>query len=113
MKRAHWPVIFAAAIVIGWAHSRTDEVPVVLGLVLLLSAILGLIFPARPWLTGIVLGLPTFLEETLVHFHAVHAPYPASETLPWPALLGLVPALGGALFGSAIRHLARHEKHAS
>lgn len=113
MKHAQWPSVFAAAIFIGWAHSRTDEVPVVLGFVLLLSAILGLIFPSRPWLTGIITGIPPFFVETLVHFGVIHAPYPASEALPWAALLGLVPGLGGALFGSAIRHLNRQQNHAS
>ena len=112
MKRAHWPCVFAAAIVIGWAHSHTDEVPVVLGLVLLLSAILGLVFPSRPWLTAIILGIPPFIVETLVHFGVIHAPYPASEALPWAALLGLIPASGGALFGSAIRHLNRQQNQA-
>ena len=112
MKRAQWPCVFAAAIIIGWTHSRTDEVPVVLGLVLLLSAILGLVFPSRPWLTGLIIGLPPFFVELLVHFHVIHAPWPASEGLPWPALLGLVPGLGGSLFGSAIRHLNRQQNHA-
>ncbi|HXE64245.1 MAG TPA: hypothetical protein VN519_11940 [Bryobacteraceae bacterium] len=113
MRRAHWPAVFAAAIFIGWAHSHTDEIPVVLGFVLLLSAILGLAFPSRPWLTGLIVGLPPFLVETLVHFGVIHAPYPASKGIPWAALLGLVPGIGGALFGSAIRHLNRQQNRAS
>ncbi len=113
MKHAHWLLVLAAALFIGWAHSHTDEIPVVLGFVLLLSAILGLAFPSRPWLTGFLIGIPPFIVETLVHFHIIHAPYPASEAIPWAALLGLVPGLGGAIFGSAIRHLGRQQNHAS
>lgn len=113
MKRAHWPCVFATAIFIGWEHAHTDEIPVVLGSVLLLSAILGLIFPSRPWLTGFITGLPPFFIELLAHFGVIHTPYAASAGIPWPALLGLVPGLGGALFGSAIRHLNRQQNHAS
>ena len=112
MKRAHWYCVFAAALFIGRMHAHTDEVPVVLGSVLLLSAILGLIFPSRPWLTAVILGIPPFIVETLVHFGVIHAPYPASQGLPWPALLGLVPAFGGTCFGSAIRHLNRQQNQA-
>ena len=39
MKRAHWPCVFAAAFFIGWTHAHTDEVPVVLGFVLLLARV--------------------------------------------------------------------------
>jgi hypothetical protein len=112
VHRVHWPAVFAAAIIIGWMHSHTDEVPVILGLVLLLSAILGLVFPSRPWLTAIILGLPPFFVEILVHLGLIHAPYPAAKSIPWAALLALVPAFGGTLFGSAIRHLNRQQNHA-
>jgi hypothetical protein len=113
MKRAQWPCVIAAAIFIGVLHSHTDEIPVVLGFVLLLSAILGLIFPSRPWLTGLIVGLPPFFIETLAHFGLVHVRYLAPKGSPWPALLGLVPALGGALLASAVRHLNRQQNHAS
>lgn len=104
--------MLAASAFIFWAHANTDEIPVVLGFVLILSAILGLIFPAKPWLTGFLLGIPPFLVELLAHFGAIATPYKPSTGIPWPALLGLIPAFGGALFGSAIRHLNREEKHA-
>jgi hypothetical protein len=105
MERLHWPIILLAAILIGWTHAHTDEIPVVLGLVLLLSTILGLIFPQKPLLAGFLLGIPVFFVEFLVHLHIVHAPYPPASGIPWAALLGLVPALGGTGFGSAVRHL--------
>ena len=106
MKQAtQWTCVSAGAIFIGWSHCHTDEIPVVLGIVLILSAILGGIFPRRPWLTGVLLGAPMFIVETMVHLSLIHAPYAPSTGLPWPALLGFVPAMGGAFFGSAIRHL--------
>ncbi|HVW09370.1 MAG TPA: hypothetical protein VHC90_12350 [Bryobacteraceae bacterium] len=113
MKYAHWSLVLAAAVFIGWAHSHTDEVPVVLGFVLLLSAVMGFAFPSRPWLTGFLIGIPPFIVETLAHFDLLHVPYAVSKGLPWAALLGLVPGLGGALFGSAMRHLGRQQNHAS
>jgi hypothetical protein len=102
-----WVSVLACAAFIGWSHAHTDEIPVVLGFILILSAVLGGIFPRRPWLTGFLMGAPVFLVETLVHFSVIRAPYPPSVGLPWPALLGFVPAMGGAFFGSAVRHLNR------
>jgi len=108
MKAAtQWICVLTGACFVGWTHDHTDEIPVVLGIVLILSAILGLVFPAKPWLTGFLLGAPVFLVETLVHFGVIGAPYHPSAGLPWPALLGFVPSMGGALFGSAVRHLSK------
>lgn len=112
MSRAQWVCVLAASAFIGWAHDHTDEIPVVLGFVLILSALLGLIFPRKPWLTGLLTGAPVFLVETLVHFHVIGAPYPPSSGLPWPALVAFVPSLGGAFFGSAMRHLNKEVNHA-
>jgi hypothetical protein len=113
MKNAlQWTCVLAGAAFIGWCHAHTDEVPVVLGIILILSTFLSLVFPRWPWLTGFLLGAPVFLVETLVHFSVIHAPYPPSSGLPWAALLGFVPAMGGAFFGSAIRHLNSQRKHA-
>ena len=100
-----WSCVLAASLFIGWTHDHTDEIPVVLGFVLLLSAILGLAFPRRPWLTGLLTGIPVFVVETMVHFKWIGAPYGASAGIPWVALVALIPAMGGAFFGSAMRHL--------
>ncbi len=108
MKKAtQWICVLACAAFIGWTHAHTDEIPVVMGFILILSAALGLVFPKRPWLAGFLVGIPVFLVETLVHFSLVHAPYPASAEIPWVALVGLIPALGGMFFGSAVRHLKK------
>jgi hypothetical protein len=107
-----WICVLAAAAFVGWSHAHTDEIPVVLGFVLILSAILGGVFPRWPWMTGFLMGTPVFLVETLVHFSVIRAPYPPSAGLPWPALLGFIPAMGGAFFGSAVRHLSKETKPA-
>jgi len=107
-----WICVLGGAVFVGWCDAHTDEIPVVLGFVLLLSAILGGVFPARPWLTGFLMGAPMFLVETLAHFSVIHVPYTPSAGLPWAALLGFIPAMGGAFFGSAVRHLKRHSSHA-
>jgi hypothetical protein len=103
-----WICVLGSAVFVGWSDAHTDEIPVVLGFVLLLSAILGGAFPRRPWLTGFLMGAPMFLVETLAHFLVIRVPYTPSAGLPWPALLGFIPAMGGAFFGSAVRHLNRH-----
>lgn len=112
MKLAYWISVMAAAGFIGWSHDHTDEIPVVLGFVLILSTVVCLVFPKRPWLSGFLLGAPVFLVETLVHFGLIGAPYPASPGLPWPALTAFVPSMGGAFFGSAVRHLSRESNPA-
>ena len=108
-----WLCVLVGAGFIRWAHAHTDEIPVVLGFILILSALLGGVFPGRPWLTGLLLGAQPFIVETLVHFHVVHAPYPPSVGLPWAALFAFVPAMGGAFFGSAVRHLSQQTNRAS
>src|SRR5271170_7243173 len=105
-----WLFVLAAAVLIGWTHVHTDEIPLVLGLVLLLSTLLGAVFPRRPWLTGFLTGAPVFLVETLVHFSVIRAPYPPSAGLPWAALTAFVPAMGGAFLGSVIQNL-NHQAH--
>src|SRR5579862_10071269 len=102
---AQWPFVLAGAFLIGWTHAHTDEIPVVLGFVLILSTLLGAVFPRWPWLTGFLTGAPVFLVETLVHFSMIRAPYPPSAGLPWPALTAFVPAMGGAFLGSVVRNL--------
>jgi hypothetical protein len=104
--------VLAGAGLIGWTDAHTDEIPVVLGFSLILSAILAVVFPRRAWLTGLLMGAPPFVVETLAHFGAIHVPYRPSAGIPWAALLGFVPAMGGALFGSAVRHLDQKDNHA-
>jgi hypothetical protein len=105
MKVAYWVCVLVVAGFIGWTHDHTDEIPVVLGFVLILNTILGVMFPRRALVTGLLTGVPPFIVETLVHFAVIRAPYPAGAGLPWAALLGLIPALGGAFFGAAVRQL--------
>ena len=100
-----WLFVLVGAVLIGWLHAHTDEIPLVLGFVLVLSALLGAVFPRRPWLTGFLTGSPVFLVETLVHFAVIRAPYPPSAGLPWAALTAFVPAMGGAFLGSVVRNL--------
>jgi hypothetical protein len=105
MNVVYWVCVLAVAGFVGWTHDHTDEIPVVLGFVLILSTVLGVMFPRRALITGLLTGAPVFIVETLVHYSLIRAPYPPSVGLPWPALLGLVPALGGAFFGAAVRGL--------
>src|SRR6185312_1270800 len=65
MKAMQWICVVAGAGFIGWTHAHTDEVPVVLGFILILSAILGGVFPRKPWLTGLIVGIAPFVVEAL------------------------------------------------
>lgn len=110
MKRvAQWICVLAGAGFVGWSHAHTDEIPVVLGFVLIISAILSGIFPRWPWMTGFLMGAPPFVVETLAHFYLIRVPYGRSAGLPWAALVAFIPAMGGAFFGSAVRHLNKQD----
>jgi hypothetical protein len=106
MKAFYWPCLALAVGFLVWADTHTDEVPVVLGFVLIAGAVLGAAFPDRFVLSAAVTGGALFLAETLVHFSTLPAPYPPGANLPWPALFGYVPALIGVAVGVAMRRRA-------
>ena len=106
MSKLYWPCLIAAAFFIGWCDTHTDEIPIVLGFVLIICGALGLLWPQYFLLTGIVVGLSVFAAETLVNFGVLRAPYPSKPGLPWPALLALIPAMVGAAAGAGIRRMA-------
>jgi hypothetical protein len=106
MRILYWPCLALAAGFLIWAHTHTDEVPVVLGFVLLVSAFVAVVFPQMLLVTGLVTGASPFIAETLVHFSVLRAPYPASEGMPWAALFGYVPAIFGVGIAAAVRRMA-------
>ena len=86
-----------------YLHTHTDEIPVVLGSVLILSAVVTGIAP-RNWLpNAILLGSALPLAEILVQSHALAAPWPVGPGFPWSALTGYVPAVIGVAVGVAMR----------
>lgn len=105
MKVLYWPCLLAAAAFLIWAHTHTDELPIVLGFVLISSALLAAAFPDKFVLTAAVTGVSLFVAETLVHYSALSAPYPASKALPWVALFGYVPAVLGTAFGVGVHRI--------
>jgi hypothetical protein len=106
MKVLYWPCLTLAAGFLVWAHTHTDELPIVLSFVLIASALLAALFPDKYLVTGLVAGASLFVAETLVHFSILRAPYPASAGLPWVALFGYVPAILGAGIGVGVRRMA-------
>lgn len=107
MRLAYWFCLAAAAFFLIWAHTHTDELPIVLGLVLIASLMLCGCFPQRAILSGAVLGAMLFVAETLVHFSFLSAPYPASAGIPWVALFGYVPAFIGGVAGVGAHRFLR------
>ncbi len=87
----------------GFAHCHTDELPIVLGLVLIMGGVLGALAPRMFPLSWPAAGAPVFVVETLVHFHVLSAPYPASAGIPFVALFALVPAAIGVAVGAGLR----------
>ncbi len=105
MSKLYLPCLIAAALFIAWCDIHTDEIPVVLGFVLIVCGALGLLWPQYFLISGLVVGLSMFVTETLVNFGALRAPYPAKSGFPWPALLALVPAMIGAVAGAGVRRM--------
>ena len=103
MKYLYPLSLLVAAVFLIWVHTHTDELPIVLGLVLLSAGGVAAAFPKRFLTTLLVLGATLFIAETLVHFGLLQAPYAASTGLPWVALVAYVPAAIGAGLGRLIR----------
>jgi uncharacterized membrane-anchored protein YitT (DUF2179 family) len=106
MKSLYWLGLMLATGFLIWAHTHTDELPIVLGFVLIVSALVAAVFPDMVVYTGIITGASLFVAEMLVHFSVLSAPYPASTGLPWVALFGYVPAILGVGIGVGVRRMA-------
>lgn len=84
-------------------HTHTDELPIVLGSVLILSAVLGVAFPRR-WLISLAaVGASLFVAELLVQAAVLRAPWRSAPGIPWVALVAYVPALVGISLGAGLR----------
>jgi hypothetical protein len=110
MKLTYWIPAIAAALFVGWAHCHTDELPIVLGFVLILGCVLGAISPGHFLVSWAIIGAPMFITETLVHYRVIDAPYPPSAGIPFVALVAYVPALIGVSLGAGGRRLAARAK---
>ena len=88
-----------------WVHTHTDEIPVVFAILGVLGIGLGLFFPRRFVLSGIVLGLAPTTAELLVRFEMARAPWHPTPVanLPLIALICLLPPTLGATFGWLLR----------
>ena len=106
MTRFYAPFLVAAILAIGFVDTHTDEIPLILGILLLLSGALGVAFPRQFLITWLVTGCVLFVTETLVGYGFLHAPWPTRRGVPWPTLVGLLPALVGAGAGAGLRRLA-------
>ncbi len=106
MTEFYGPCLAAAALSIGFVDTHTDETPIILGILLILSGALGFAFPKQFFVTWLVTGCVLFVTETLVGYGVLQAPWPTGPGVPWPTLVGLIPALVGAGTGAGIRRLA-------
>jgi hypothetical protein len=105
MKWLYWLCLFAAAAFLVWADTHTDELPIVLGFVVIAGAILGAAFPRQSTATSLVVGAAMFIAETMVRFSVLRAPYPPAKGLPWAALVAYAPAILGVGLGAGFRRL--------
>jgi hypothetical protein len=106
MRSLYWPFLAATILFIGFVDTHTDEDGIILGTVLILSGLLGMLFPRRFVFTWLIAGCVLFVTETLVRYGLLHAPWPSSPGFSWAPLVALVPALLGAGAGVGIRRLA-------
>jgi hypothetical protein len=105
MNAAYWISALAGAAFLGFAHSHTDELPIVFGFVMIVGALLGAIAPRRFLLSWAITGAPIPIVETLVHYSLISAPYPVTEAKPWLALIAYVPAAVGVAVGAGVRRM--------
>lgn len=101
MRMLYWPFLLTATAFMVWTDTHTDEAPVILGILLILSLALGALFPGKALVTALLLGAAVPVAEILVHFGILRATWAASTGWPWPAFVAYVPAL----FGTGIGYL--------
>jgi len=103
MFRIYWFAAIAGAVFVGWAHDHTDELPIVLGFVLLLGVALGALEPRRFAVSWAIAGAPMAIVEALVRYGRMRAPWPRSEAQPLAALVAYLPAAIGVAVGVGLR----------
>jgi hypothetical protein len=105
MKITYWLTALTGAAFLGWAHSHTDELPIVFGFVLITGAVLGALAPRRFLLSWLIASAPVPMVETLVRYKAMQATWPTTEAQPLYALVAAVPALIGVAIGAGLRRM--------
>lgn len=109
--RLNIPAIAAGAAVVTWTEWRTDEVTVVLALLVAISFACGLAWPRRALLSGAVLGLAMPLAHVITEALGRFRPSYMFEapSVSWAAqlLVLVVPALVAAGAGALLRQSTR------
>ena len=107
MKTLYWTTAVCGAGFLGWAHCHTDEIPVVLGFVIIVGALLGALAPCKAIVSWLIVGAPIPIVEILVHYSLIHAPYPAAplKDLPLITLVVYVVAAIGVALGAGARKM--------
>jgi hypothetical protein len=105
MKIAYWAVAPAGALFLAWAHTHTDELPIVFGFVLIVGAVLGALAPRLFPISWLIAAAPLPIVETLVRYKALNATWPTSEANPLAALVAAVPAAIGVAVGAGLRRM--------
>lgn len=106
-KGVHLVALALGLAALVYAEWHTDEVIVVLALLLALSAALGFLRPTAALVTGLVLGLAILVAHAGSFLTGLYSPayqgFPPSGT-DWLAMAGLVlPALAAAYAGAWTR----------
>ena len=91
----------------GWFDTRTntDDTGIIAGLLFLLSFSVAVLFPQRPWLVGVVVGLGVPLAHALALLTGRVAPIPLAQYLE--TFIAVIPAVLGAWVGSGARRLEK------
>ncbi len=101
------PVLLAAAFAsLAYLDTHTDEMPILLGSVLILAGLLAGLYP-KDWLAvSLAVGSAVPFTEILVHYGILSAPWPTGTGFPYAPFIAYLPALIGVGIGAGIRNAA-------
>ncbi len=95
-------IALLGAIMVGWIDFNNDETQAAVLVILILTALLGGLYPQKSWLWAIIVALG--LPAVYLTLHAIGYE-PASPPSPgwYASLLALIPAFIGAYAGAIAR----------
>ncbi len=102
-----WGTILAAMAVVGYVNIHTDEIPIVLTIVLSLSFGIGVLWPKRAWRWAFCTGLALPISQVLAMAFNWHVPYPNTWGGGVASLFAIIPGLIGVYAGVAGRSMAQ------
>ncbi len=95
-----------ALVLVGWVNTHTDELLVVIPLVVLLAGTFGLSRPRDPWVWAFVIGGAVPLSQLVALTFGWRVPYPNDIASIETSCFAFAPAFIAAYAGAVVRRIS-------